>query len=139
MRYLQYSMCLESNIFYPFFHFFTISLLLLSLCLSLSFLYQITHCQTCIQRPPLGAPKQQLLLSGGRCSEIIYVIKVPNGTTKWWSLQIVGRYSEVVVSSGLTVYSYIHTSYTQHTSTQFFYPCQKSQEKYRVHFVFGKV
>ncbi len=32
----------------------------------------------------------------------IFVIKVLNGTTKWWSLLTGGRYSEVVVSSGLT-------------------------------------
>jgi hypothetical protein len=46
-------------------------------------------------------------LTGGRCSEIIHVIKVPNGTSKWWSLRIGGCYLEVVVSSGLTV----HKSY----------------------------
>jgi hypothetical protein len=43
------------------------------------------------------------LLTGGRRSEVIYVIKVPNGTTKGWSLQAGGRDSEVVVGSDLTV------------------------------------
>ena len=33
-----------------------------------------------------------------------YVVKVKNGTTKFWSLLAGGRYSEVVVSSGLTVH-----------------------------------
>jgi hypothetical protein len=32
-----------------------------------------------------------------------YVIKAPKGTRKWWSLQTGGRYSELVVSSSLTV------------------------------------
>ncbi len=31
------------------------------------------------------------------------VVVVPNETSKWWSLQIRGRYLEVVVRSGLTV------------------------------------
>jgi hypothetical protein len=47
----------------------------------------------------------------GRCSEVIYVLKVPNGTSKWWSLQTGGCSLEVVISSGLTVYYYqlLHT------------------------------
>ncbi len=43
------------------------------------------------------------LWTGGRFSEVIYVIKAPNGAKKWWSLWTGGRYSEVVVSSALTV------------------------------------
>jgi len=31
-------------------------------------------------------------------------IGVQNGISKWWSLLAGGRYSEVVISSGLTVY-----------------------------------
>jgi hypothetical protein len=32
------------------------------------------------------------LLTGGRCSEVIYVIKAPNETKKCWSLFTGGRY-----------------------------------------------
>ncbi len=44
-------------------------------------------------------------MTGGRFSEVIDVIKTPNGTKKWRSLWTGGRYSEVVVSSGLTVFT----------------------------------
>jgi hypothetical protein len=48
----------------------------------------------------LGTPKKWPLLTGGRCSEVIYVSK--------WDLKMMvviygDRSSEVVVSSGLTV------------------------------------
>ena len=40
-----------------------------------------------------------------RCSEVaLNYKKSENGTPKWWSLQAGGHYSEVVVSSGLTVF-----------------------------------
>jgi hypothetical protein len=54
----------------------------------------------------LGTQKEWPLLTGvtgGRCSEVIYVIKASQGTKKWWSLWTGGRYSEMVVSSGLSV------------------------------------
>jgi hypothetical protein len=44
---------------------------------------------------------------GGRCLEVIYVMKAMIRTSKWWSLETGGRYLEVVVSSGLTVYLFI--------------------------------
>jgi hypothetical protein len=40
-------------------------------------------------------------LTGSRSSEVINIIKF--GTSKWRSLWTGGRYSEVVVSSGLTI------------------------------------
>ncbi len=44
-----------------------------------------TYSQTYVQPPPLGP-----LLTGGRCSQVIYVIKVQNGTLvtimERWSL-----------------------------------------------------
>jgi hypothetical protein len=43
------------------------------------------------------------ILTGGCCSEVIYVLKVLNGISKWWSLKTGGRCSEVVVSLGLTI------------------------------------
>ena len=58
------------------------------------------------ERSPLG-PK-----NSGRCLQVvvvkrvIYVIKVQNGTSKLWPLMPGGRYSEVVVSSGMTVLYY---------------------------------
>jgi len=45
------------------------------------------------------------LLTGGRCSEIIYVLKGQFWTSKLWPLLTGGRYSEVIVSSGLTVFT----------------------------------
>jgi hypothetical protein len=47
------------------------------------------------------------LLTGGRCSEVINVIKVQNGTSKWWSLWTGGRYLEVVVCSGYGKYFFL--------------------------------
>ncbi len=47
--------------------------------------------------------KQWLLLTGGRCSEVFYVIKGLFGTSKQWPLLTGGRCTEVVVSSGLIV------------------------------------
>jgi len=44
------------------------------------------------------------LLTGGRYSEVIYIVKVQYGTSKWWLFKAGGRYSEVVASSGLTVH-----------------------------------
>ena len=38
----------------------------------------------------------------GRCSGVIFPIKIRNGTSKWWSL-VGSRNSDVVVSSVLTV------------------------------------
>ncbi len=58
----------------------------------------------------LGTKVKWPLLTGGRCSEVIYVIKALIGASKWWSLWTGGRYSEVVVSSGLTVL--FHTNNT---------------------------
>ncbi len=46
------------------------------------------------------------LLTGCRCSEVTLGCKPKNGTPKWQLLQTGGRYSEVVVSSGLTVYQF---------------------------------
>jgi hypothetical protein len=43
-------------------------------------------------------------LTGVRCSEVIYVAKAVIETSKWWLLWTGGCYSEVVVSSGLTVF-----------------------------------
>ncbi len=44
------------------------------------------YSQTCVQRPPLGFKNSGDLLTSGRCSVVIFVIIVPNGTSKWWSL-----------------------------------------------------
>ncbi len=44
-----------------------------------------------------------LLFGGGRCSEVIYGVKVYYETSRWWPLLTDGCYSEVVVSTGLTV------------------------------------
>ncbi len=43
------------------------------------------------------------VLTGGRCSDVAYRIKIEIGPLKWWPLQAGGRYSQVAVSSGLTV------------------------------------
>ncbi len=43
-------------------------------------------------------------MTGGRCSEVIYVVKVRFGTSKLWSLYMGGRYLEGVISSVLTVF-----------------------------------
>ena len=51
-----------------------------------------------------GTQKWWPLLTGGLCSEVIYVNKIQNGTSNWWSLKAGGRYSEVVVNSGLTAF-----------------------------------
>ncbi len=40
------------------------------------------------------------LLTGGCCSEVTFT-KINNRAQKWWSLYTSGRYSEVVVNSGL--------------------------------------
>jgi len=62
------------------------------------------YSQVCVQRPHMGPE------NSGRCLQVVvvqrylYAIKAHNGTTKWWSLLAGGRYSEVVVSSGLTVF-----------------------------------
>jgi hypothetical protein len=50
------------------------------------------------------------MLTGGRCPEVIYEIKVPNGTSKWWSLWTGGRCSLMVIGSGLTVYQLISSA-----------------------------
>jgi len=44
------------------------------------------------------------LLTGGRFSEKLYVVKTKIGTSKWWSVLAGGHYLETVVSSGLTVH-----------------------------------
>ncbi len=54
-----------------------------------------------ITRTTLGTFNLWLLLTGGRCSEV--GLKTQIGTPKQQSLQAGSRYSEVVVSSGLTV------------------------------------
>jgi len=45
-----------------------------------------------------------LQLTGGRCSEVVLVLKLL-GRDLGWSLLTGGCYSEVVVSTGLTVHS----------------------------------
>ena len=61
------------------------------------------YSQTCVQRPPLR------LRDSGRCRQVVVVQRsfklslMQNGTLKWWSLKAGGRYSEGVVTSGLTV------------------------------------
>ncbi len=52
----------------------------------------------------LYTPKKWPLLISNRCSEVIYLVKIQHRTWKWWLLWIGGRYSEVVVRSGLIVY-----------------------------------
>jgi len=52
----------------------------------------------------LGTLKLRPLLTGGRCSEVAYIIKIEIGPLKWWPLYAGVRYSEVAVSSGLTVF-----------------------------------
>ncbi len=52
----------------------------------------------------LGTLKLRPLLTGGRCSQIEYIIKFKIEPFKWWPLQAGGRYSEVAVNSGLTVF-----------------------------------
>ncbi len=64
--------------------------------------------QTCVQQP-LMEPQKWSLLTGGCCLEVIYKIRVQNGTYKWWLLQNGGRYSQVVVSLSLTVSLKIET------------------------------
>ncbi len=39
----------------------------------------------------IGPKKQWTLLTGGRCSMVMYVKKAQNGTSKWWSLFVGGR------------------------------------------------
>jgi hypothetical protein len=51
----------------------------------------------------LGTLKLRPLLTGGRCSEVGYTIHFVIGPSIWWPLWAGGRYSEVVVSSGLTL------------------------------------
>jgi hypothetical protein len=52
----------------------------------------------------LGTLKLRPLLTGGRFSEVAYIIKIEIGPLKWWPLYAGVRYSEVAVSSGLTVH-----------------------------------
>ncbi len=50
-----------------------------------SFFFKLLgYSQTCVQRP-LSGPN-----NSGRCSEVIYVIKVPNETSKWRSWETDG-------------------------------------------------
>jgi hypothetical protein len=51
----------------------------------------------------LGTLKLRPLLTGGHCSEVAYFIKIEIGPLKWWPLYAGVGYSEVAVSSGLTV------------------------------------
>jgi len=54
-------------------------------------------------------PKKWPLFTGGRCSGVIFVVKLQYGTSKWSSWKAGGRYSEVgpgVVCSSLTVLPY---------------------------------
>ncbi len=49
----------------------------------------------------MGSQNSGRFLTGGRCSEVIYVVKV---RSKLWSLYTGGRYLEGVFGSGLTVF-----------------------------------
>ena len=51
----------------------------------------------------LGTLKFWPLMTDGRCSKVVNIIKIEIGPFKWWPLQAGDHYSEVSVSSGLTV------------------------------------
>ncbi len=55
-------------------------------------MYFFNYSQICVQRPTL-VPKKWPLLTGDRCSEVIYVIKGENRSLKWWSFYTGGRNS----------------------------------------------
>jgi hypothetical protein len=50
---------------------------------------------------PWGTKKWPLL-TGGWCSEVSCVMKVPNGNSKWWPLKTGGRYLEAVLKDWIT-------------------------------------
>ncbi len=60
----------------------------------------------------LGAQIKQLLLTSGRCSEVINVESyMYMGPQKWWPLLIGSCFPEVVVSSRLTAFESLLTTF----------------------------
>ncbi len=56
----------------------------------ISYIILLVHSNLCTTTI-IGTQKQWTLLTGGRCSMVIYVKHASNGTSKWWSLFVGGR------------------------------------------------